>query len=133
MQPAVDASSGSSAISEAWFARLLEVPYIAVLPASTAPAKIAELKALGARCELEDDPSQIYGRAAAIAAETGGCYLDQFTYAERATDWRGNNNIAECILDRLAALGAGNPSWFVAGAGTGGTLATVGRYLRYRG
>jgi cysteine synthase len=132
-RPAVDASSGSTAISEAWFARLLGVPYIAVLPASTAPAKIAELRALGARCELLDDPSGIYARAAAIAEDSGGCYLDQFTFAERATDWRGNNNIAESILDQLETLGAETPTWFVAGAGTGGTLATVGRYLRYRG
>lgn len=131
--PAVDASSGSTAISEAWFARLLGVPYIAVMPAATAPAKIAELRALDARCELLEDPAAIYQRAAAIATESGGCYLDQFTFAERATDWRGNNNIAEATLDQLAALGVDAPTWFVAGAGTGGTLATVGRYLRYRG
>jgi hypothetical protein len=34
-------------------------------------------------------------RTVFIAAQTGGHYIDQFTYAERATDWRGNNNIAE--------------------------------------
>ncbi len=28
--------------------------------------------------------------------------MDQFTYAERATDWRGNNNIAESIFDQLS-------------------------------
>jgi cysteine synthase A len=132
-RPAVDASSGSTAISEAWFARLLEVPYVAVLPAATAPAKLAELTALGARCERVADPADIHARAAAIAEQTGGCYLDQFTFAERATDWRGNNNIAESILAQLDAAGADAPAWFVAGAGTGGTLATVGRYLRYRG
>ena len=27
--------------------------------------------------------------------------MDQFTYAERATDWRGNNNIAESIYQQL--------------------------------
>ena len=29
--------------------------------------------------------------------------MDQFTYAERATDWRGNNNIAESIFRQLRA------------------------------
>src|SRR3954452_3348390 len=29
-----------------------------------------------------------------LAQELGGHYMDQFTYAELATDWRGNNNIA---------------------------------------
>ncbi|SUG16419.1 lyase [Salmonella enterica subsp. arizonae] len=26
-----------------------------------------------------------------LAHELNGHYMDQFTYAERATDWRGNN------------------------------------------
>ena len=36
-QAAVDASSGSTAISEAWFARLLGIDFTAVMPACTAP------------------------------------------------------------------------------------------------
>lgn len=40
----VEASSGSSAISEAWFARKLGLPFVAVVPASTAPAKIAAIR-----------------------------------------------------------------------------------------
>ena len=39
--------------------------------------------------------------AARLAQESGGHYLDQFTYAERATDWRGNNNIAESMFAQL--------------------------------
>jgi cysteine synthase A len=59
--------------------------------------------------------------------------MDQFTYAERATDWRGNNNIAESIFAQLALERHPIPEWVVVGAGTGGTSATIGRYLRYRG
>jgi len=62
-----------------------------------------------------------------------GHFLDQFTYAERATDWRGNNNIAESTLAQMALEPHGIPSWIVVGAGTGGTAATFGRYLRLRG
>lgn len=36
--PIIEASSGSTAISEAWFARLLGLPFIAVMPACTARA-----------------------------------------------------------------------------------------------
>ena len=36
-QPVVDASSGSTAISEAWFARLLGLEFTAVMPVCTAP------------------------------------------------------------------------------------------------
>ncbi|MET1022410.1 MAG: pyridoxal-phosphate dependent enzyme, partial [Arthrobacter sp.] len=62
---------------------------------------------------------------------TNGHYMDQFTYAERATDWRGNNNIAESIFGQLALEEHPIPRWIVVGAGTGGTSATIGRYLRY--
>ncbi len=58
--------------------------------------------------------------------------MDQFTYAERATDWRGNNNIAESIYAQLALERHPVPTWIVVGAGTGGTSATIGRYARYR-
>lgn len=57
--------------------------------------------------------------------------MDQFTYAERATDWRGNNNIAESVFDQMSSEPYKIPSWIVVGAGTGGTSATIGRYIRY--
>src|SRR4029079_48133 len=50
----IDASSGSTAISEAYFAALLELPYVAVMPRCTAPAKIREIEALGGQCEFVD-------------------------------------------------------------------------------
>ena len=46
--------------------------------------------------------------------------MDQFTYAERATDWRGNNNIAESIFGQLKLEQYPIPTWVVVGAGTGG-------------
>ncbi len=58
--------------------------------------------------------------------------MDQFTYAERATDWRGNNNIAESIYVQMTQELHPIPEWIVVGAGTGGTSATIGRYIRYR-
>ena len=130
-QTVVDASSGSTAISEAWFARLLGLQFIAVMPACTAPQKIQAVQALGGTCDLVEDPCQVHARAAQHAAE-GACHLDQFGLAERATDWRGNNNIAESIIGQLRREPQPEPSWIVCGAGTGGTSATIGRYLRYR-
>ena len=130
-QAVVDASSGSTAISEAWFARLLGLSFTAVMPSSTAPRKIRDVQALGGRCDLVDDPAEVHDRAAAHAGR-GACHLDQFGLAERATDWRGNNNIAESIIGQLAAEPHPEPAWIVCGAGTGGTSATIGRYLRYR-
>ena len=127
----IEASSGSTAVSEAYFARLLGLPFVAVMPASTSPEKIALIEFHGGRCHLVDDAGSIYDQAARLAAETRGHYLDQFTYAERATDWRGNNNIAESIFEQLSAERHPIPTWIVVGAGTGGTAATMGRYVRY--
>ena len=128
----IEASSGSTAVSEAYFARLLGLPFVAVMPRSTSQEKIDLIEFQGGRCHLVDDPSAIYEESRRLAAETGGHYMDQFTYAERATDWRGNNNIAESIYDQLSQERHPIPDWVVVGAGTGGTSATIGRYVRYR-
>jgi cysteine synthase A len=58
--------------------------------------------------------------------------MDQFTYAERATDWRGNNNIAQSIFEQMRHEPHPVPAWIVVSAGTGGTSATIGRYLHYQ-
>ncbi|MFC6082072.1 L-cysteine desulfhydrase Cds1 [Sphaerisporangium aureirubrum] len=128
----IEASSGSTAVSEAYFARMLDLPFVAVMPASTSPEKIALIEFYGGKCRLVDDPSAIYEESRRLAEETGGHFMDQFTYAERATDWRGNNNIAESIYQQMTLERHPEPSWIVVGAGTGGTSATIGRYIRYR-
>ncbi|QAY59672.1 PLP-dependent cysteine synthase family protein [Microbacterium protaetiae] len=128
----VEASSGSTAVSEAYFARMLGLPFVAVVPRSTTQEKIDLIEFYGGRCHFVDDPGEVYAEAARIAAASGGHYMDQFTYAERATDWRGNNNIAESIFEQLSAERHPVPRWIVVGAGTGGTSATIGRYLRYQ-
>jgi cysteine synthase len=74
----------------------------------------------------------VYDEAQRLADDCGGHYLDQFSFAERATDWRGNNNIAESVFSQMALERHPIPEWIVVGAGTGGTSATFGRYVRYR-
>jgi len=126
----VEASSGSTAVSEAYFARFLGLPFIAVMPASTSHEKVALIEAQGGSCHLVDDPTTVYEEARRLAEERAGYYLDQFTFAERATDWRGNNNIAESIFNQMQLERHPVPTWIVVGAGTGGTSATIGRYAR---
>lgn len=128
----VEASSGSTAVSEAYFAQLLGLPFIAVMTRTTSREKIALIEQFGGSCLLVDHASEVYEAAAELARSTNGHYMDQFTYAERATDWRGNNNIAESIFGQLALEEHPIPRWIVVGAGTGGTSATIGRYLRYQ-
>ncbi len=131
--PLVESSSGSTAVSEAYFARLLGLEFTAVIPASTSPEKIDQILFYGGRCHVVEDPdADLDAEARQLAASTGGVFLDQFTNAERATDWRGNNNIAESIFDQLTHEPHPVPAWVVVGAGTGGTSATIGRYVRWR-
>ncbi len=131
--PLVECSSGSTAVSEAYFARLLGLEFTAVMPATTSPEKIAQIRFYGGTCHLVDDPNaDLDAEARRLAIATKGCFLDQFTNAERATDWRGNNNIAESIFEQLAHEPHPVPSWVVVGAGTGGTSATIGRFVRWR-
>ncbi len=127
----VEASSGSTAISEAYFARLLGLPFVAVMPRGTSAQKIAAIEFQGGRCHLVDEPHAIYEQSQRLAQELGGHYMDQFTHAERATDWRANNNIAESIYTQMQREPHPTPAWIVAAAGTGGTLATIGRYVHY--
>ncbi|MDQ6873975.1 MAG: PLP-dependent cysteine synthase family protein [Actinomycetota bacterium] len=128
----VEATSGSTAVSEAYFARMLGLPFVAVMPAGTSAEKIELIEFHGGRCHLVDDPARVYDESRRLARECGGHFMDQFTFAERATDWRGNNNIAESIFEQMRQERFPVPDWIVVGAGTGGTSATIGRYVRYR-
>jgi cysteine synthase A len=68
----VEASSGSTAVSEAYFARLLGLPFVAVMPRSTSVEKIALIEFYGGRCHLVDSAAQVYDEARAVAAQAGG-------------------------------------------------------------
>ncbi|PBC22985.1 PLP-dependent cysteine synthase family protein [Mesorhizobium sp. WSM4311] len=130
--PVVEASSGSTAVSEAYFARMIGVPFYAVMPRSTSREKIAAIEHYGGNCHFIDDGRRIYAESSELSERLGGHFMDQFTYAERATDWRGNNNIADSIFGQMREERHPIPSWIVMSGGTGGTTATIGRYLRYK-
>ncbi|MBO2029318.1 pyridoxal-phosphate dependent enzyme [Klebsiella pneumoniae] len=128
----IESSSGSTAVSEAYFARLLGLPFIAVMPSCTAKRKIEQIEFYGGRCHFVQSAGEIYAASETLARELNGHYMDQFTLAERATDWRGNNNIADSIFRQMSHEPHPQPSWIVMSAGTGGTSATIGRYIRSR-
>ena len=129
--PIIESSSGSTAVSEAYFARLLGLRFIAVMPRGTSQQKIDQICFYQGECHLVDN-GDIYGAAQRLAQQLDGHYMDQFTNAERVTDWRGNNNIADSIFEQMSCERYPEPYWIVMSAGTGGTSATLGRYLRYR-
>ena len=86
------------------FRSMLGVPFYAVDAAPrTSPEKIAADRAPGRRM-----PSRRRRHAASMPRPrrsrraSAAYYIDQFTFAERATDWRGNNNIAESIFEQMS-------------------------------
>ncbi|WP_221356924.1 PLP-dependent cysteine synthase family protein [Streptomyces beigongshangae] len=124
--PVVEASSGSTAISEAWFSKLLGIDFVAVMPSGTTAEKKQAVLDLGGEI-VEATGATISERARSEARARRGHFMDQFTYAERAYDWRGDHGMAGEILHQA------DPDWFVMGAGTGGTAASLARYARYTG
>ncbi|OON83023.1 hypothetical protein B1H18_01405 [Streptomyces tsukubensis] len=124
--PVVEASSGSTAISEAWFSKLLGIKFVAVVPSGTTAEKKKAILELGGEI-VEATGATISERAEQEARDRHGHFMDQFTYAERAYDWRGDHGMAGEILHES------DPDWFVMGAGTGGTAASLARHARYTG
>lgn len=124
--PVVEASSGSTAISEAWFSKLLGIKFVAVVPSGTTTEKKQAILDLDGEI-VEATGATISERAQEEARKRHGHFMDQFTYAERAYDWRGDHGMAGEILSES------DPDWFVMGAGTGGTAASLARYARYTG
>src|SRR5437867_8030728 len=51
-RPVIEASSGSTAVSEAYFARLIGVPFVAVMARGTVRAKVELIEFHGGRCHL---------------------------------------------------------------------------------
>jgi len=128
----IEASSGSTAVSEAYFAQLLNLPFTAVVPEGTSQKKVDQITFYNGNCHFVK-ASEIYKESERLTKEYNGHYMDQFTFAERATDWRGNNNIAESIFTQMKLEPYPIPSSIVVSAGTGGTSATIGRFIRYKG
>ena len=102
-RPVIEASSGSTAVSRG----LLRADARAAVHRGDAaldqPGEDRADRVL--RRQLPPGGRSRRGRTRVPAAGRGrpaATYMDQFTYAERATDWRGNNNIAESIFDQLA-------------------------------
>jgi cysteine synthase A len=60
----VEASSGSTAVSEAYFARLIKLPFVA---ATTVREKCELIEFYGGQCKLVENPTTIYQVAADLA------------------------------------------------------------------
>lgn len=126
----VEATAGNTGIGLALAAAVLGYQSLFVVPDKMSPDKIKLMKAYGARVEVvkdvpREDPEN-YQTVARRLAESipGAAYMGQFEQsANPDTHYRTTGpEIWEALGGAVAA--------FVAGAGTGGTISGVGRYLK---
>ncbi|KAI6223165.1 hypothetical protein M3Y95_00860700 [Aphelenchoides besseyi] len=145
--PIYEASSGNTATSEAYFAQLLGLPFVAVVPNTTAPDKIEHIKHYNGTI-IECAAAEIFDRAAAEAKKHNGFFMNQFVNANPAEEYRNHAfkkrglnsthesvNVLYEIAVQIAQMNANSevleyPDYIVHSAGTGGTLTSIGRYVR---
>ncbi|WP_062215429.1 pyridoxal-phosphate dependent enzyme [Streptomyces sp. NBRC 109706] len=129
--PVVVGTAGAVAVAGAYFARLLGLPFTAVVPARTPADVRADIEREGGHWQLaKQPPAALLAEAATVARGLGGHLLDHFAEATPALAEHGGPSLAEEVLDQLRGSAHPEPRWLVTGVGTGATSATSGRHLR---
>jgi cysteine synthase A len=126
----VEASSGGTARSEAYFAKLLKIPYTAVVSKGTPQNKLDAIIAKSGFI-IECEPGQDKAVAATLSNQADWYFIDQFANAGLATD--KENNIASELTQQFKHHNIAMPRYVVCGAGTGGTSAILGGYFQQHG
>lgn len=131
-----EASSGNTAIGEAYFAQLLNLKFTAVMRPGVSEGKLRAIRGYGGNTEIvpsDITPAEFIRRA--IEKEPTSYNIDQFANAEKALDYYKGHpdatmNMANEIFLQLKHSEHSCPDWFVAGAGSGGTATSIARYIR---
>ena len=127
----VEATSGNTGVGLAMVANLKGYRSVFVMPDKISEEKRAILRAYGAQVVITptglepDDPQSHYSVAKRIANETPGAYLTN-QYHNPANLEAHYRSTGPEIWQQMN----GQIDVFVAGAGTGGTISGVGRFLK---
>ena len=125
----IEATAGNTGVGLALVAAVRGYRLICVMPEKMSEDKRAALRALGAEVIITDnappdDPRNFQQVARRLAAERGAFLTDQFRNA-------ANPRVHERTTGpEILAQAGGRVGAFVAGAGTGGTITGVARFLR---
>lgn len=127
-----EATSGNTAIGEAYFASMLNLPFTAVMRPGISELKIRAIRQYGGKVAIAPAgmPPGVYLEQL-LLADTQGYNLNQFANTEKVLDFFDskpdrNMNMAAEVFRQMETC----PEWFVAGAGSGGTATSIARYLR---
>ncbi len=130
-----EATSGNTAIGEAYYAKLLGLPFTAVMRPGISEGKLRAIQAFGGQAEILKpgaSPNEFIDQI--IKSDPSAYNLNQFANTERALDYfkgspSASMNMANEIYLQLQGTDHPCPAWFVAGAGSGGTATSIARYL----
>src|ERR1700677_2456862 len=127
----IEATAGNTGVGLALVAAVRGYRLVCVMPEKMSVDKRRALAALGARVIVApnappDSPDNFQNVARRLAAEEGWCLTDQF--CNPANVRAHESTTGPEILEQTG----GDIGAFVAGAGTGGTLTGVGRFLHAR-
>lgn len=131
-----EATSGNTAIGEAYFASILGLPFTAVMRPGISELKVKAIKQYGGAAAIAP-PGMAPGTylEQLLLTDVQGYNLNQFANTEKVLDFfdaepdRSMNMAAE-VYRQLEMESKPCPEWFVAGAGSGGTATSIARYLR---
>lgn len=101
--PIIEASSGSTAVSEAYFAKLLGLRFIAVMPRTTSAQKIAKIEFYGGECHLVENGSEIYTESQRLAREL--CVADPENSVFYEAFASGRSDITGLCGSRIEGIG----------------------------
>jgi cystathionine beta-synthase len=127
----VEATSGNTGAGLAMISAVRGYQCVFVMPDKMSQEKIASLRAFGARVVVcpaavqPDDPRSFYSVARRIADETPNCFYANQYHNPDNPEGHYLSTGPELWRDTDGAIDV-----FVAGMGTGGTIAGVGRYLK---
>ena len=122
----VEATSGNTGIGLAYVCALKGYSFVAVMPDTASDERKKLMQAYGAKVVLtegEGGMSAAIAKAKAIASETGGYHVDQFS--NPANPLAHYNTTAVELYRDLP-----NMDIFVSAIGSGGTVSGCGKYLK---
>ncbi|MBI2342857.1 MAG: cysteine synthase family protein [Deltaproteobacteria bacterium] len=127
-QPIVEATSGNTGISLAYYARALGHPVTIIMPEQMTEERKKAIRDLGATlrlCSAAGSFAEAVAWRDTLVESKGYFSTDQFANPLNVACHRETTG-----QEILAQVGEGPVDCFVAGVGTGGTLLGVGRALR---
>ncbi|XGW26436.1 hypothetical protein V3C99_007223 [Haemonchus contortus] len=134
-----DSTSGNTGASEAYMCTLVGLPYIAVVAKELEKEKIKQITSNGGKI-MKVDVSLRNFHAEDQAKKNNGFFINQFGNAQEAEEFHesgGNpHESTNMFHEILLQLEEDNdqkkkiPDFFVHNSGTGGTITSVGRYVK---